>query len=118
VKQLDQLTVEEFRMFRNFTIDKMIDVLQLSVGKYESIKDKKVTYYAHCQEINNFLIEEVGKEIKEVFEKYKIEFADKKSKIVRIVIEMDDGQLDKMVNAMIKNSVVSLLIQNKKRQVN
>ncbi|MCQ6528993.1 hypothetical protein [Bacillus mycoides] len=92
MKQLNQLNLEEFRLFRNFTIEQMVDVLQISVGKYESIKDQKVTYYAHCQEMNNLLIEEVGKEIKEVCERYGVNLCAKKESIVRNTLKINNDR--------------------------
>ncbi|MEN3130345.1 hypothetical protein [Bacillus albus] len=92
--KLNEVTIEEFRMVYNFTIDQMIDILKIPESSYERIKDKPVVCYSFLPEIKEIFIEELEKEIKEACERYRIEFATEKIDVLSEVMQMNKEQLE------------------------
>ncbi|PEA90746.1 hypothetical protein [Bacillus thuringiensis] len=94
MKQLNQLNVEEFRVIHNFTINQMIDILKIPEANYEGSKDEPVVCYSYRPEIKEIFIANAKKEIKEVCERYRIEFAAEKADILSEVMQMNKEQLE------------------------
>ncbi|MGX5629051.1 hypothetical protein [Bacillus thuringiensis] len=64
MKNLNEATIEEFRLIYNFTIDQMLDMLKISESSYEGIKDEPVVCYSYRPEIKEIFIARVEKDLK------------------------------------------------------
>ncbi|MEN3130809.1 hypothetical protein [Bacillus albus] len=90
MKNLNEATIEEFRLIYNFTIDQMIDILKISESSYERIKGEAVVCYSYLPEIKDIFIGEVEKELKEACKRYGVHLCAEKENIIENTLKCSD----------------------------